>query len=299
LVVCVLQALPMSVCHAVARWGAWLFGVVLRVRHNVVEENLRQAFPERSTAQLQQIIVGMWEHLLLMVVEIAHAPRKIHRTTWKDFSTLPADKSVFAHLLDERPLVAISGHHGNFELGGYLLALHGFPTYTVARTLDNPFLDRYVNGFRESKGQYILSKQGSGGEIAQLLEQGKTIALLGDQHAGSRGCWVDFFGRPASTNKAVAVLSLGSQAPTVVTAAVRRGRPMHFEIEVSGVVDPASPKFQLGSVPLMIEWYARCLEDLIRRDPEQYWWLHRRWRFDPPTAAERRIRRDRRKVSAA
>ena len=72
------------------------------------------------------------------------------------------------------------------------------PTFTVARTLDNPFLDRFLNRFREAKGQFIVDKQGSAGQIDDVLARGGKLVLLGDQHAGPKGCWVDFFGRQAS-----------------------------------------------------------------------------------------------------
>jgi len=84
----------------------------------------------------------MWRHLFLMCAEIAQTPRKVHRTNWRDHSRIVNLESFVRTLLSGRPLVLISAHYGNFELGGYLMGLFGFPTYTVARKLDNPYLDR-------------------------------------------------------------------------------------------------------------------------------------------------------------
>jgi KDO2-lipid IV(A) lauroyltransferase len=184
-------------------------------------------------------------------------------------------------LIDARPKVIISGHLGNFEVGGYLLSMHGFPTHSIARPLDNVYLDRFINDFRGATGQYMLPKQGSGPEVAELLEKGGTLVLLGDQAGGKGGCWVDFFGKPASTHKAVAVFSLGSQAPTMVTAALRQGKPMSFCMQVAGIVDPAESGFEYGTVPLLTQWYTRNLEHLVQATPDQYWWVHRRWKGDP------------------
>ena len=114
-------------------------------------------------------------------------------------------------LYRNRPRVFVSGHYGNFELAGYTLGLFGFPTFTVARTLDNPYLDRFVNHFRALKGQYILPKRGSAQEAAALFEGRGTLGVLADQHAGPKGCWVNFFGRPASTHKAIAVFALTNE----------------------------------------------------------------------------------------
>jgi KDO2-lipid IV(A) lauroyltransferase len=185
----------------------------------------------------------------------------------------------------------ISGHLGNFEMGGYMLGLHGFPTHTIARKLDNPHLDRWINRFRRATGQFIIAKEHSSDKIEQVLRGGGTLALLGDQHAGKAGCWVDFFGKPASTHKAVALFSLASQAPTAAVAMLRvAGRPMQFEMCVAGLVDPRDADFAFGTIPLMATWYTQRLETLIRRAPEQYWWLHKRWR-DPPAATRRAARR--------
>ncbi len=295
LLICILQALPLGACVAISKHFAWLCWHGLKLRREVVEENLRFAFPELSQAERDRIALAMWEHLLLMVMEIAHAPRLVHRTNWRTHSSIPRMKEVLARLIDERPTVLISGHLGNFEMGGFLLALHGFPTHTVARPLDNPYLHRFVNRFRGATGQYMLPKHGSSRQIALLLERGGTLVLLGDQYAGPKACWVDFFGRPASTHKAVAVFTLGAQAPTAVCAALRRGRPLQIEMEIADLVDPLDDHFSLGTIPLLSEWYTNRLEGLIRSAPEQYWWVHRRWKGRPIDRRElRRLRRNQR-----
>ena len=178
-----------------------------------------------------------------MVCEIAHAPRKIHITNWREHSDVPDAPEIIRPLLSDRPSIVLSGHFGNFELGGYLLGLFGFPTHTIARKLDNRYLDDFVNSFRGATGQYILPKDGSREQIAELLNNGGTLTLLGDQAAGDRACWVDFFGRPASTHKAVAVFSLSAEAPMLVTFVRRRGAPLHYTLGLAGVVDPPFGRF--------------------------------------------------------
>jgi KDO2-lipid IV(A) lauroyltransferase len=275
------QALPLETCERVAGLLAVFFGRVLRIRGRVVEENLRIAFPEMSTDDREAVTIEMWRHLILMMAEIAQTPRKVHETNWKQHSHIVNQEQFVRTLLSGRPLVLISGHFGNFELGGYLMGLFGFPTYTVARALDNAYLDRFVNDFRGRTGQYMLPKQGSGADIQRILERGGILTLLGDQHAGQRQCWVNFFGKPASTHKAVSVFSLGIQAPTMVSYARRIDRILHYEVGPEAICDPRDPNFELGTVPLLAQWYTNHLENLIRRSPGQYWWLHRRWKGEP------------------
>ena len=220
----------------------------------------------------------MWEHLFVMLAEIAHFPRKVHDTNWREFIHFKNEAWMMRELFRSRPRVFVSGHYGNFELAGYTLGLFGFPTFTVARTLDNPYLDKFVNKFRATKGQYILPKQGSAQEAAALLEGRGTLGVLADQHAGPKGCWVNFFGRPASTHKAIAVFALTNNAPLMVGYARRMGRPMHFEMGLEAMLDPQTMDPAMNDVKKLTQWFSDTLEQIIRRAPEQYWWVHRRWR---------------------
>lgn len=285
--VTVVQAVPIEACEKGAELLATLFTRVLSIRRRIVEDNLRHAFPHLSADERQRMTWQMWRHLFLMMAEIAQTPRKIHETNWREHSHIVNQELFVRTLLAGRPLVVISAHYGNFELGGYLMGLFGFPTYTVARALDNRYLDRFVNDFRGRTGQFMLSKHGSSDEIQRVMGRGGILTLLGDQHAGKKACWVNFFGRPASTHKAVALFSLANDAPTMVSYARRRDRPLHYEVGPEAICDPRDPDFQLGSIPLLAQWYTNHLENLIRRAPEQYWWLHRRWRSQPPVRRRR------------
>ncbi|QDU55583.1 lysophospholipid acyltransferase family protein [Aeoliella mucimassa] len=285
------QALPIGVCERIAGGMATLFTTVLPVRRKVLRENLKIALPTLTEAEQQRLAWGMWRHLFLMIMEIAHTPRRVHRTNWRELVDVPQNEAIIRTMCTTRPSVVISGHYGNFELGGYLLGMFGFPTHTVARTLDNRHIDRFVNDFRGRTGQYILPKQGSSEQIEQLLSSGGALTLLGDQAGGNRGCWVPFFGRPASTHKAVALFSLSFEAPTIVVGVRRKQRMLQYEIEVADVVDPADRDFAHAGVQPMTEWYTGCLERIILSDPEQYWWIHRRWKGEIPEKIRRRLER--------
>jgi len=288
ILIALVQAVPLSICERGAEVLATLAARVLRIRQNVVDENLRIAFPKLTEPERTDIAWRMWRHLFLMCAEIAHTPRKVHRTNWREHSRIVDLESFVRTLLSGRPLVVISAHYGNFELGGYLMGLFGFPTYTVARRLDNRYLDAFINRFRGRTGQYMLPKRGSGAEIKQGLDAGGILTLLGDQAAGKKGCWVTFFGRAASTHKAVSLFSLGSEAPTMVSYARRIGRPLEYEVGPQAICDPREPGFALRTVPLLAQWYTDQLENLIREAPEQYWWLHRRWKGQPTARALKR-----------
>lgn len=281
-VICMIQALRIETCHTLARLAAPIFNDVIRLRGAVVDDNLRNVFPDMTKSERRRISRQMWEHLFLMVCEIAHAPRKIHRGNWRDHVSFRGRREIVRYLIDPRPSVLITGHFGNFELGGFITGLLGFPSFTVARTLDNPYLDRYINSFRGANGQFILPKQGSSGQVQAVLASGGILSLLGDQHAGPKGCWVEFLGRLASCHKAIALFPMTSGAPMLAVATTRLGAPMRFEINLLGVLDPEKTPAGVSSVPGVTKWYNERLEDGIRLVPEQYWWVHRRWKGTPP-----------------
>jgi KDO2-lipid IV(A) lauroyltransferase len=292
IVVCVIQALPISVCQRVARWSAFWLVRKSKRRANVIDENLQATYPTWTPEKRRQVAQDMWEHLILMICEIAHAPRKIHQTNWRKFVSIPDRKQLVAALTDTRPLVMVAGHYGNFEIGGYIAGLLGFPTYTVARTLDNRFLDAYLNRFRQLNGQHTLPKEGSAKLVDQVMRQGGNLCLLGDQHAGSAGVWVNFMGRQASCHKALALFTLTGGAPMLVSYARRTDKPMQFDVGVQGYADPNNLSDTQHGVRQLTQWYNDRLEEIIRAQPDQYWWLHRRWREKP-------VRRKKRKRQAA
>jgi KDO2-lipid IV(A) lauroyltransferase len=287
-VICVIQSLPRSTCERCARSCADLLANRVKIRRSVVRDNLRQAFPEWTPAQAREAARGMWEHLLLMVVEIAHAERVIRKTTWRRHLRFHDMEKMVRLLWADRPKVILSGHYGNFELAAFLFGVFGFRIYSVARELDNPLLDRFVTRFRESRGQRILPKKGSAPDVALVLEDNGAIGLLGDQAAGPRGCWVDFFGRPASVHKAIGVFALSSSAPIMVCSATRRRGLFDYDLRIDGVADPAAGEPEVADVKAVSQWYTSLLEMAIRRAPAQYWWVHRRWRGSPAQATVKR-----------
>ena len=291
MVICLLQMIPLRWCVSLADKFSWLVCEKLKFRQKTVDENLGHVFPDKSPEERHQLTRGMWRHLFLMICEIAQAPRKIHETNWRDYVYIRDKKVMTSYFLDWRPVVLMTGHLGNFEQALYITGILGIPTWAVARPLDNPLLNRWLHRFRECRGQFILPTEGSARELQRVLDAGALLSMLGDQHAGNKGCWVDFMGRPASCHKAVALFTLIQKAPMIVTYAVRRGEPLHLEIGCNGIADPLTLDPELNDVRSLTQWYNQRLEELVRLDPDQYWWMHRRWKEKP--------RRNRRQAVAA
>ena len=282
LMICAAQALPLETCARAVRPLAYLFNDVLKIRRGVVLENLSHAFPELAQQRHAMTSRAMWEHLLLLACEVAHLPRKVHETNWREHIRLGDIQPQVAALLSSRPSVILSAHFGNFEAGGFMTGLFEFRTHTLARPLDTVFVDRWLTKFRQANGQTILDRKGAAKQVSVLLQQGGNLVLLGDQYAGRSGCWIEFFGRPASYYKAIALFCITSGAPLVVSYAKRReAKILQIDLDVEGVYDPLESDIDLGGVREVTQWYNDLLEQIIRRDADQYWWLHRRWKGEP------------------
>ncbi|MFO0811487.1 MAG: hypothetical protein U0746_22895 [Gemmataceae bacterium] len=282
LVVCVLQALPPWPADAFARGLAWLAYRVDKRHREVARGNLRHAFPDWSDAAIDATVRQVYRHFCTMIVELVQIPRKMHIHNWGDYIHLVHGDRVVRGLTDRRPLLFVTGHFGNWEMAGYALGMFGFRTSAVARRLDNPHLDRFLKRFRQGTGQAILDKNADYERIQQVLRDGGALAMLADQDAGPRGLFVDYFGRPASTFKSIALLSLEYDAPLIVMGVPKVGEPMRYDVVAEEVLDPRDYASERDPAKAMTQRYTAALERLVRRAPGQYFWLHRRWKHAPP-----------------
>jgi KDO2-lipid IV(A) lauroyltransferase len=276
------QMLTVEQSYALARF---LAKVLYRVdsRHREVGlENLRQAFGARfDEAERDRIVRSVYEHFCMVLMEILHIPRKLHPTTWRDRITLVGHEAVLDRLLSGGPLIMVTGHFGNWEMAGYLFGVFGFPPNSVARTLDNPYLDGFLRRFREKTGQALIPKSGGYDQMLDVLNRGGVLSFLADQDAGQRGLYVDFFCRPASTHKAIALLALEHRAPVVVGYARRIGPGFRYEVGCEALITPNEWTGTADDARLLTQRYTAAIESFVRRNPEQYLWLHRRWKHQP------------------
>ncbi len=286
ILICVIQGMSLPMGYASAAILARLFTDYLPARQELLRENLGIAFPELTEKQRHTLIFRMWRHLFMMLVEIAHAPRKIRECNWPHNARLVGVRPLLSYLRQNRPVIIVTGHYGNFEMGGFLLGVLGYPTHSVARTLDNRFVNDFIKRFREATGQFLISKNEGYEDILRVLENKGTMAFLADQSAGPKGCFVDFFGQPASTYKAIALLSMQYDAPIVVCASTRdEDGDLFFRMHAAAHLDPRDLPEGIGNIKEITQWYTGQLEERIREYPEQYWWIHNRWKEKPRRAS--------------
>jgi KDO2-lipid IV(A) lauroyltransferase len=308
LIVCVVQALPARAAYRLADGMAWALYRFAGRRREIARENLAAAFPEQASnpVAIDRIVRGMFQHFMRAAIELILIRRKLSLSTWRRHVVLPNGEKILPPLLSDRAALIVTAHLGNWELAGISLGLFGYHTHAIARVQDNPYLEQFVRKFRQSAGQQIIAKNGEFDQLAAVMKSGGKVAVLADQDAGPRGVFVEFFGRPASAHKAIALLAMQHDAVLVITGVprVQRGdylpdpvnrhapglEPMFYAVTCEDVIDPRdyAGMSRAAAVREITQRYTSAFERMIRRYPEQYFWLHRRWKTRP---AEKRTSR--------
>jgi KDO2-lipid IV(A) lauroyltransferase len=267
--------------RAAKRLGDLLYRVDRKHRDRALA-NLRRSFPELPERQREALARRSMQELFMFFVEMFFTTRLIRIDSWARYIVLENfQKPLDLMLKREGGLIMLTGHYGNFEILGYLLATLGFPTSSVARPLDNPYLSDFVFGVRERQGQRIIAKKGATGDVVDVIEGGGTVAFVADQNAGSKGIFVDFFGRKASTYKSIGLLAMQYNIPVVIGYSRRLDDQFKFAIGAQDIIFPDDWKAQNDPLRYITQRYTRALEDMVRQDPGQYWWVHRRWKTRP------------------
>jgi KDO2-lipid IV(A) lauroyltransferase len=262
--------------------GRWLGGVVrlLDRRHRrVAVKNLEKSRGVCPPDAIPEFVERVYGHLGLLAVEMMMIPKLIDRL----------DEIVRLerfHVVDEvrrrgRGMITVIGHLGNWELVGLAVCRAGHPLHSLARPIENPRLDRFLHRFRTQTGQRIIPKYHALGEMVRVLQRNEILIVQVDQDARSHGVTTDFFGRPASTHRSPALLSLKYGTPIVVANIYREGGVHHCVL--SDPILPDAFKEQPDPVRALTRAYTEKFEECVRQHPEQWFWVHDRWK-----SAERR-----------
>lgn len=259
---------------AVGRLAYRPFGI----RRRLVEDHLRLAFPERDEAWVRRTAAAAYAHLGregAAMIRLSSLSREhiVARTDVEGLEEFRAALSL------GRGLVLVTGHFGNWEIGGAALAARGIPIDGVAQRQSNPLFDREIVAARERLGMRIIERGRATKEGLRSLRAGRVVALVADQDARRAGVFVPFFGRLASTHRGPAVLALRTGAPLFLGTALRTpagGYHVRLDpVEVERDGDAEEVTYRLTAA------YTARLEAAIRAAPEQYFWHHRRWKTRP------------------
>jgi KDO2-lipid IV(A) lauroyltransferase len=282
LVAAALHCFPVNTNLRTAKLIGGLMYAVDRKHRERALGNLRRSFPEMTEARRQRLARRSMQQLVMLAVEVLFTTRLIRLDTWRRYVELVNFHEVLNLMVrGDRGLIMLTGHYGNWEVLGYVLATLGFPTVSIARPLDNPYVSDFVFGVREKTGQKIIAKKGATEEVTEVLGQGGTVGFIADQNAGSKGLFVDFFGRKASTYKSIGLLAMEYEVPIVVGYARRLNDRFRFQVGVQDIIYPDDWKPLPDPLRYITQRYTKGIEDFVREEPGQYLWVHRRWKTRP------------------
>jgi KDO2-lipid IV(A) lauroyltransferase len=244
--------------------------------------NIHRSFPHFTEPQCDRIAKKALQNMFMLGVEVLHTTRLVRIDTWRKYVELDNFKKPLELLMTRNQgAIMLTGHYGNWEILGYVLATLGFESTAVARPLDNPYLNEWVFGVRKRQGQKIVGKKGMTAEISQLLAEGEVIGFVADQNAGSKGIFVDFFGRKASTYKSIGLLAMQYEVPVVIGYARRIDGKFRFVLGTQDIIWPKDWKDQSDPLRYITQRYTKAIEQFVSDDPSQYLWAHRRWKTRP------------------
>jgi KDO2-lipid IV(A) lauroyltransferase len=260
--------------------GRMLWKFYNRGRNRALD-NLRASFPGKSEKWYEYVGRRSFEQIAMLAMDILFTPRIVKPYNWRQIARFIKIENPKNMMLDRKGLIMVTGHYGNFEIMGYLMASFGLKIYSIARPLDNKYINNYLVGVRQNTGQKIIDKKGASEMMESIAAEGYTLGFIADQDAGKKGIFVDFFGRKASTYKSIGLLAMTYNMPVVIGCTRRVGNRFFFEVECARIIMPSEWENKENPLEWITAEYTKAIEDCIRKDPTQYWWLHRRWKTRP------------------
>ncbi|MBE3123215.1 MAG: lysophospholipid acyltransferase family protein, partial [Planctomycetes bacterium] len=227
-------------------------------------ENLRASFPGTDEKVLRRLARRSCQHLIMVGAETLCLPRLMQFNRFLDHVDINQCVDSFQYVARGNPCLIVTGHFGNWEMAGFAMAAMGFPPTSVARALDNPYLNTYILGLRERTGQRILFKQGMTDEALSELARGRPLGFIADQDAGRRGFFVDFFGRKASAYKSIAYLAMDRQVPIFVGGSFRDRHRFHYRMILTDAIFPHEFGHGLDGAQALTQRYTTAIERLVR-----------------------------------
>ena len=273
----VITMFPLSSAPGIARF---LAAVVMRLdrRHRTVAAaNLERT---RITNDIPSMIRRVYEHMALSILEILMIPRIARHHGMSRCVKLERLEIADRARAGGKGFICLIGHVGNWEIGGLAVTTAGYPLHSLARPIENPHIERWLFQTRTSTGQVMISKYRALHTMVDVLKRGEILVIQCDQDAGPGGVFVDFLGLPASTVRSPALLALKYGVPIVPTNFYRE-KGVNYVV-VGDPIDPAGFRGRPDAVRALTQEFTRQIERFVRMHPEQWNWLHRRWKTPEP-----------------
>jgi KDO2-lipid IV(A) lauroyltransferase len=271
------RALPRTLALSLGKRLGQLARHLQGRRVSIARENLQRAFPEMSATEVSGTINKMFRHLGISFIDMLRIDKYQGRHDLERYFKIDNQESLVEALDLGRGCIVLSGHVGFWEAGNFFLPMFGLTTGVVAKPMRNPLVDAFFSRLRQANGNYIINSRKGARGILKSLQKNHVVCLLLDQHLSGQGSVAaPFFGRPAHTTTIITQMATRYQIP-IVTAFSYRQPDNTYQCHFSKMFllkGDLSQQNILDNTTLL----NHLIEDGIRRDISQWFWLHRRWR---------------------
>jgi len=274
---------PRSFIYAFFKAIARLLYKLDSKRRNLTIRNLSNAYPEKSADEIKALSKEVYTELSKTVSEILlmFVDRFDIDGSIKNFAEAK-EKLEYISQNSPQGVIVMTAHFSNWELAAHFLAKYGLPMLAIGREGNNKLIDRNITiPFRNKYGNHATSKDNAMLSMAKVLKRGNAVGLLIDQKSGHlNSVKVDFFGMPAETTLSVAMLKLKFD-PLVIPVFIVRQRDGTYELIINDSIDYVADEVEdkEKKLELMTAKYNLAIEEMIREYPEQWFWMHNRWRL--------------------
>jgi KDO2-lipid IV(A) lauroyltransferase len=281
LVIKILGALPRPLARATAISLAWIVYVLHSRLRRVGMRNLSLAFPQMPARQRARILRGEFTSLGRQLAEVCQFPRYTRENVGRVvvYDGFENYERAFAQ---RKGVLFLTGHLGGWELSAFTHSLHGHPLHVVMRPLDNIYLDRMVREYRGMHGNPMVDKDASVRPLLAAMKKGEVVGILMDTNmTPPQGLFVDFFGIPACTASGLARIALRTGAAVVPTFTIWDAGLGKYRLRFDPAVELIRSGDEEADIRDNTQLFTKIIEDYVRRYPEQWLWVHRRWKTRP------------------
>src|ERR1700682_5471705 len=282
----ILEVLPRQIARPLAASAAHTLFLLSPKLRKTADFNLRLAFPDWTETQRADLMRKMTRNLGWMAAEFARVP-KYSKQNIEDVVILDGHENFLQGHQQGKGVLYLTGHIGAWELSSFAHALYGYPLHYMARPLDNKRLDALVNQYRCSSGNRPIFKNESARVMLKILKDSGAIGILADQNTmPEEGVFVDFFGKSACTTTGIARVALHTDAAVVPGYAYWDDAIGKYRLRFDTAVEFVCTGDSERDVFVNTQRFAKVIEEIIRKHPEQWVWVHARWKTRPKGEAE-------------
>jgi len=277
--------LPVWVGFAVSAAMARVFFLFSGKLRRVGERNVEIAFPDLSPKERQRLLRGCFANLGRLLAVFAYVTN--HPEELKQLIDCEGIENLEAAERSGRGAILFTGHIGAWELSSFGLSLFGHPLSFLVRRIDNPKIEGLIDRARTRLGNRTIDKRSAAREMLQIMQSGGTLGILVDLNTLDReGIFVDFFGVPASTTFMLAKLALRTNAQVLPVFAPWDERRKRFILKIDEPLQFESAGDETEDVRRLTQLFTSVVEKYVRQYPDQWLWIHRRWKTRPPGEPE-------------